>query len=67
MTSIEENINNFDYIEESDDGYNEYFANPDTNYYNGDYYHDDVKIPVYALSAACKPKPIQLSFDNTYI
>jgi chromosome segregation ATPase len=64
MTSIEENINNFDYIEESDDGYNEYFANPDTNYYNGDYYHDDVKIPVYALSAACKPKPIQLSFDN---
>ena len=77
MTSLEENINNFEnnyspsqaaytssYIEESDEDYGELVTNQNTNYYNGDYYQDDIRIPVYALSAAFKPKPIQLPYDN---
>lgn len=73
MNSFEENTNNFEddfshpersYIDESDEDYSDYVNNQDTNYYNGDYYRDDIQIPVYALSAACKPKPVQLSYDN---
>jgi hypothetical protein len=66
MNSFEENTNNFEneYIEESDEDYRDYVSNQDTNYYNGDYYSDDIRFPVYALGAAYKPKPVQLSFDN---